>query len=60
MLYRVLTMYLSERETNHYRGAVRAALKTNAARRAAYAGRRFYQIVGADGRILDVGEVVPC
>jgi hypothetical protein len=53
----VLTFNLSHTETIHYSGAVRAALKTNAARRAYVAGKRFFQVVGADGRILDVGEV---
>ena len=53
----MLSMHLSQTETNHYSGAVRVALKTNAARRAYVAGKRFFQIVGADGRILDVGEV---
>ena len=50
-------MYLSEIETKLYCAAVRAALRTNAARRAYVAGKRFYQIVNANGVIVDVGEV---
>lgn len=54
----MLTMTLSERETAHYNGEVRRALKSNAAKRAYVAGKRFWQIRAADGvRILDVGEV---
>lgn len=50
-------MYLSQTESLNYHGAVRVSLKTNAARRAYVAGKRFFQIVLADGRIGDVGEV---
>lgn len=56
-LYCMLTMTLSEIETRLYCAAVRAALRENAAKRAYVAGKRFYQIRGVDGRVLDVGEV---
>jgi hypothetical protein len=51
------TMNLSETETLNYRGAVRADLRFRTAELAYSRGKRFWQIVGSNGAILDVGEV---
>lgn len=51
------TMYLSATETLNYRGATRADLRFRTAELAYSHGRRFAQVVGSDGRILDVLEV---
>jgi hypothetical protein len=51
------TMNLSETETLSYRGTVRADLRFRTAEIAYIRGCRFWQIVGTNGRILDVGEV---
>lgn len=53
----MLTFNLSHTESLNYRGAVRVALKSNAAKRAYVAGKRFAQIVDSSGRIVDVIEV---
>lgn len=50
-------MHLSANETNAYRGTVRADIRFRTAEMAYVMGRRFWQVVGANGRILDVGEV---
>ena len=52
----LLTMHLAPSETNNY-AARRAAIKADAEFFALREGRRFAQIVGSDGRILDVVEV---
>jgi hypothetical protein len=51
------TMNLSETETKNYRGVLRADIRFRTAEMAYVMGRRFYQVVGSNGRILDVGEV---
>lgn len=51
------TMNLSETETLNYRGAVRADLRFRTAELAYARGKRFWQIVGSNGAILDIGEV---
>jgi hypothetical protein len=51
----LLTIYLSQTETLAY-AAMRGALRAEARCRAVLRGRRFAQIVGSDGRILDVIE----
>lgn len=51
----LLTMNLSESETKAY-ARIRDAVRTDALKRAYKLGRRFAQIVGVDGRILDVLE----
>jgi hypothetical protein len=51
------TMHLSANETSSYRGTVRADIRFRTAEMAYVMGRRFYQVVGSNGRILDVGEV---
>jgi hypothetical protein len=51
------TIHLSVTQTLNY-AVNRAALKDDARGLARKAGRRFAQIVGSDGRILDVLEVV--
>lgn len=53
----LLTMALTEAETADYRGAIRTAIKADARIAAAKRGRRYAQVVGSDGRILDVVEV---
>lgn len=50
-------MVLTEAETLGYRGAARAAIKADARHHAAKRGRRYAQVVGSDGRTLDVVEV---
>lgn len=52
------TINLSASETKNYSGAARADLKMYAKRTAVAKGRRFAQIVGSDGRILDVVEAI--
>jgi hypothetical protein len=51
------TIYLSPSETATYCGASRASLIAYARNRAWRHGRRFVQLVGADGHILDIVEV---
>jgi hypothetical protein len=51
------TIHLSPSETATYCGAERAALIAYARNRAWRHGRRFAQLVGADGQILDIVEV---
>lgn len=51
------TMYLSESETRSYRGATRADIRWRAAEFAYSRGSRFAQVVGSNGRILDILEV---
>ena len=51
----LLTMNLNDNETQAY-AARRATIRGEALRLARKAGRRFAQIVGTDGRILDVLE----
>ena len=55
----LLTLTISETETRNWATcpATRAAAKIEAFRRAFRAGRRFYQVQGADGRVLAVGEI---
>jgi len=53
----MLTLHLTENETVGYRGAVRVGVKRLALTTARKMGKRFAQIVGSDGRILDVVEV---
>ena len=53
----MLTMHLTETETVGYKGAVRVGAKRLAITTARKMGKRFAQIVGSDGRILDVVEV---
>lgn len=53
----MLTMYLTESETVGYKGLIRASVKRLARSTARKMGKRFAQIVGSDGRILDVVEV---
>lgn len=55
----MLTMHLSYTESANYAGAVRSEIKATARRMATLRGKRYFQIVGANGRILDVGEVCP-
>lgn len=54
----LITMHLSESETAGYRGDVRVGVRRLAHTTARKMGKRFAQIVGADGRILDVIEVM--
>lgn len=51
----LLTMNLTETETQAY-ATRRATIRGEALRLARKTGRRFAQIVGVDGRILDVLE----
>lgn len=51
----LLTMHLSESETQAY-AAKRESIRADALRFARKRGQRFAQIVGVDGRILDVLE----
>jgi hypothetical protein len=51
----LLTMNLSESETLAY-ASKREMIRSDALRTAKKQGRRFAQIVGVDGRILDVLE----
>lgn len=51
----LLTMNLTENETQAY-ATRRAVIRSEAIRLARKAGRRFAQIVGTDGRILDILE----
>jgi hypothetical protein len=55
----LLTISLSTTETSTYCGDARRELLAYARDRAFRHGRRFAQIVGADGRILDVVENAP-
>ena len=50
------TIHLNQTETDNY-PARRAELQASAARWATQHNRRFAQIVGAGGRILDVLEI---
>jgi hypothetical protein len=52
----LLTMHLSITETISYR-ELRGAIKCLASAHARRSGRRYAQVVGCDGRILDVLEV---
>ncbi len=52
------TIQLTQNETNYY-PRIRQAMRRLARGWAIYHGRRFAQIVGANGRILDVLEVTP-
>lgn len=51
----LLTMNLSETETQTY-ASKRDSIRADVLRLATQQGRRFAQIVGTDGRILDVLE----
>lgn len=51
----LLTMHLSETETQTYATA-RDSIRADALRFARKQGQRFAQIVGTDGRILDILE----
>jgi hypothetical protein len=51
----LMTVHLSETETLAY-ATLRAAIRSDALRRARKGGQRFVQIVGVDGRIRDVLE----
>jgi hypothetical protein len=51
----LLTMHLTDTETQAY-ATQRALIRDAALRTAKKQGRRFAQIVGVDGRILDVLE----
>lgn len=55
----LLTLTISETETRAWATspAVRRDARRAAAKAAVKAGRRFYQVRGADGRVLAVGEV---
>ena len=53
----LLTMHLSLTETINY-PALRASLRGTARKLASERGRRFAQVVGSDGRILDILEVL--
>lgn len=54
----LLTMHLTVTETAHYAHPdVRAKLRNTARTLAHKSGRRFAQVVGSDGRILDVLEI---
>lgn len=53
----LLTMHLSATETMNY-AALRTALRATAAKMARKRGSRFAQLVGSDGTIKDVLEVV--
>jgi hypothetical protein len=50
-------MHLSTTESLHYAGRVRADLRWRATELAYAKGKRFAQIVAADGRIVDILEV---
>jgi hypothetical protein len=52
----LLTMHLSVTETINY-PALRTSLKETARTLAHKHGRRYAQVVGSDGRILDILEV---
>jgi hypothetical protein len=51
----LLTMHLTDNETQAY-AIKRASIQADALRLARKRGQRFAQIVGVDGRILDVLE----
>lgn len=53
----MVTINLSRSETSRYAGAVRQNERVRARLLAAKLGKRFAQIVGADGKILDCVEV---
>ena len=55
----LLTITLSTTETSTYCGDARRELLDYARNKARRHGRRFAQIVGADGRFLDVVENAP-
>lgn len=53
----LLTMHLTESETQAY-AVKRSVIRADALRLARKRGQRFAQIVGVDGRILDVLEAM--